>query len=363
MTKMKVPQFRSFVDMDDFENIRQVFERNYIAEGPMGAEFCEKLKSITGSQYGVLASNGTLALYLALRALEIGPGDEVIVQNVSFIASANAIEMVGATPVFVDLPAYNDLTIDLDLIKITPNTKAIMIAHLFGSACSNIEDIVKFCKKHDLLLVEDAAQALYISNGKQHCGTFGDVGTFSFYADKTITTAEGGFVCTDNEEVYERMRYLRNQGRKQSGTFVHPEIGYNFRMTDLQSALGLSQLKKIDEIRRRKQNIARLYKKFLGNKVEYMVIRDDFDYIPFRVIVFVDDAEQTMAHMKEQGIEPRSMFYPFHKQPCYDHLGYKPEQFPKSEECFKRGICMPTFVSITEDQIEYTSKALLEAIS
>ena len=360
--KMKVPQFRSFVDMDDFENIRQVFERNYIAEGPMGREFCEALKGVTGAKHGVLASNGTLALYLALRGLGIGAGDEVLVQNVSFIASANAIEMVGAKPVFVDLPSYNDLTLDLNAIKLTPNTKAIMIAHLFGTACSNIEEIVTYCRANNLLLIEDAAQALYISNGKQHCGTFGDVGTFSFYADKTITTAEGGFVCTDHEEVFEKMTYLRNQGRKSSGTFVHPEIGYNFRMTDLQSALGLSQMRKIDYIKKQKKRIADGYNKHLGDKVTYMKIRDDFDYIPFRVIVFVDDAGKTMKHMEAEGVEPRSMFYPFHKQPCYEYLGYKPEQFPHSEECFKRGICLPTWVEISDEQIEYTSKALLASL-
>ncbi len=359
---MKVPQFRSFVDEADFENIRQVFERNYIAEGPCGAEFVEKLKDVTGAPHGVLASNGTLALYLALKGLGIGPGDEVLVQDLSFIASANAIEMVGAKPVFVDLPAFNDLTLDLDTIEITPNTKGMMIAHLFGTACSNIEEIVAFCRKHDLYLIEDAAQALYISNGTTHCGMFGDVGTFSFYADKTITTGEGGFVCTGNEELYERMRFLRNQGRKNSGTFVHPEIGYNFRMTDMQSALGLSQMKKIDTIRSGKQRIAELYRKHLGDRVEWLKIREDFEYIPFRVIVFVENAEKTIAHMGEAGIEPRSMFYPFHLQPCFEDYEFDRNAFPKADESFARGICLPTWVGLSEEQIAYTSEKLLESL-
>lgn len=359
---MKVPQFRSFVDEQDYENIRQVFERNYIAEGPCGAEFCNALKEITGARHGVLASNGTLALYLALRAADIGPGDEVLVQNLSFIASANAIEMVGATPVFIDIPSYDDLTVDLDRIKLTPKVKAIMIAHLFGTACSNIEAIVDYCEDNGLLLIEDAAQALFIANGTQHCGTFGDVGTFSFYADKTITTAEGGFVCTDNEKIYERMRYLRNQGRLSSGTFVHDEIGYNFRMTDLQSALGLSQLKKIDHIKAEKKKIADLYRKYLGDNVGYLKIREDFNYIPFRVIVYVENAEHSISHMSDAGIEPRSMFYPFHRQPCYADLGYRVEDFPNSEECFARGICLPTWVGLSEEQIAYTSEKLIESL-
>lgn len=362
MSDIKVPQFRSFVDMDDFENLRQVFERNYIAEGPCGLEFRQKLVEITGAPYGVLAANGTLAIYLALKALGIGPGDEVLVQDVSFIASANAIEMVGATPIFVDIPAFDDLTIDLDRIRLTPKTRAIMIAHLFGTACSNIEAVVAFCKANKLLLIEDAAQALYITNGTTHCGTFGDAGTFSFYADKTITTAEGGFVVTPHEDVFEKMTYLRNQGRKSSGTFVHPQIGYNFRMTDLQSALGLSQLRKIDHIRREKKKVADHYRARLGDRVRFLKLREDFEYIPFRVVVFVENAEKTMAHMAAHGIEPRSMFYPFHKQPCYAHYGYKAEDFPHAEECFRRGICLPTWVGLSAEQIDHTCDRLLEAL-
>jgi perosamine synthetase len=362
MPQMKVPQFRSFVDMDDFENIRQVFERNYIAEGPMGVQFRDKLNQVTGAKYGVLASNGTLALYLAMKALGIGPGDEVLVQNVSFIASANAIEMVGAKPVFVDIPEFDDLTIDLSAIKLTAKTKGLMVAHLFGTACSNIEAVADYCKANNIFLIEDASQALYISNGTTHCGTFGDVGTFSFYADKTITTAEGGYVCARDESVYDKMIYLRNQGRKSSGTFVHPEIGYNFRLTDLQSALGLSQIQKIDTIKREKKKIAQTYRKYLGDKVHWLKLRDDFEYIPFRVIVFVDDAARSMAYMAEAGIEPRSMFYPFHRQPCYAHYAHKPEEFAHSEECFKRGICLPTWIGISEEQIAYTSGKLLESL-
>lgn len=362
MSQMKVPQFRSFVDMDDYDNIRQVFERNYIAEGPMGLQFRDKLNEIVGSQYGVLASNGTLAIYLALKALGIGPGDEVLVQNVSFIASANAIEMTGAKPVFVDIPAFDDLTIDLDAIKMNPKIKGLMVAHLFGSACSNIEDVAEFCRSNNIFLIEDASQALFITNGKVHCGSFGVVGTFSFYADKTITTAEGGYVCARDPLVFEKLTYLRNQGRKSSGTFVHPEIGYNFRMTDLQSALGLSQLRKIDIIKREKKKIADLYRKYLGDKVHWLKLRSDFEYIPFRVIVFVEEAAKTMQHMEQAGIEPRTMFYPFHKQPCYSHFGHTEDEFPNSEECFRRGICLPTWIGLSEEQIAFTSDKLIEGL-
>ncbi len=360
--KMHVPQFRSFVDKDDFKFLEPVFENNYIAEGPFAKRFHKELMDIIGSPHGVFACNGTLAIYLALKALGVGPGDEMLVQNVTFIASANAVEMAGATPVFVDIPAYDDMTIDLSKIKLTPKTKGMVIAHLFGTACSNIEEVKQFCDDNNLLLVEDAAQSLAITNGKKHLGTYGDVGTFSFYADKTITTAEGGFIVTNHEEVYNKMVYMRNQGRIRSGTFVHPEIGYNFRITDMQAALGCSQLAKLDRIITEKQKIYRLYREHLGDRVQFLKLREDFQHIPFRVIVFVDDAQKTMDYMGERGIEPRSVFYPLHQQPCYEHLGYDSADFPNSVECFHRGICLPTWIGLTEEQIAYTSQALLESL-
>lgn len=360
--QLKVPQFRSFVDKSDYEFLEPVFENNYIAEGPFAQQFKQQLLEIIGADDGVFACNGTLAIYLALKALGIGAGDEVLVQDMTFIASANAVEMAGAKPVFVDIVAHDDMSIDLSKVQLTKKTKAILVAHLFGTANSNIEEVRAFCDDNNLLLVEDSAQALGITDGKTHCGTFGDVGTFSFYADKTITTAEGGFIVARDPKVIEKMCYLRNQGRKSSGTFVHPEIGYNFRITDLQAALGLSQLTKLDYIQSEKQRIAAKYREHLGDHVGFLKTRDDFTYTPFRVVVFVDNAEMTMKYMGERGIEPRSVFYPLHNQPCYEDLNCKHEDFPKSNECFQRGICLPTWVGITDEMIAHTSNALLESI-
>lgn len=359
---MKVPQFRSFVDKADYARLESVFENNYIAEGPQSAQFHDELLKIVGSRYGCFASNGTLALYMAMKAAGIGRGDEVLVQDLSFIASANSIEMVGATPVFVDVMSHKDLTIDLTKVKLTEKSKAMVIAPLFGTACTNIYEIQKFCNDNNLLLIEDAAQALAITNGTDHCGTFGDVGTFSFYADKTITTAEGGFVVTDNEEIYEKMRYLRNQGRMNSGTFLHPEIGYNFRITDMQAALGLSQLEKLERIKAEKSKIYQTYKHYLDGKVEFLKLNTEFNHIPFRVVVFVASAEKSINAMADAGIEPRSIFYPLHKQPCYEYLGYGDSEYKNSMLCYERGICLPTWIGLTEEQIAYVSKKLLESL-
>lgn len=359
----KIPQFKSYIDKSDFRFLERAFENNYIAEGPYAKEFHDRLLSIIGAKYGCFACNGTLALYLAMKALGLKSGDEVLVQDITFIASANAVEMVGATPVFVDVKSHSDLTIDLSKVIVTEKTKALVLCHLFGTGCSNVEEVRSFCDKHNLHLVEDAAQALAIRNAEKHCGTFGTVGTFSFYADKTITTGEGGFVVTDDEAVYESMLYLRNQGRKQSGTFVHPEIGYNFRITDIQACLGLSQLSKLDHIVSEKNKIYETYKHYLQGEVEFLPLREDFSHIPFRVVVFVNNAERTMTKMKQNGIEPRSVFYPLHKQPCYAHMNYQDDSFLNANKCFDTGICLPTWVGLTERQIQHVSNSLKEAIS
>jgi perosamine synthetase len=356
--EMNVPQFKSFIDKEDYRALEGVFENNYIAEGPFSKKFHDELLDIIGAKYGVFASNGTLALYLALKAIGIKPGDEVIVQNTTFIASANAVEMVGAKPIFVDVVSHDDLSIDLEKIVLTSKTKAIMICHLFGTACSNTKEVKKYCESNNILLVEDAAQALAITDlSGKHCGTFGKVGTFSFYADKTITTGEGGFVVTDDKKVYEKMLFLRNQGRKNSGTFIHPEIGYNFRITDMQGALGLSQLKKLPYIIKEKQKLYNKYFDKLKDHVDFLAINSNFKHVPFRVVVFVSNAEKTIELMGGKGIEGRSVFFPLNKQPCYDS---NDDLFEESEKCYKKGICLPTWVGLSDDAINHVCKYLIE---
>lgn len=363
--EIRVPQFRSFIGPDDHAAIASVFERNYLAEGPCAQAFQDALLELIGAPFGVFASNGTVALYLAMRALGLGPGDEVLVQDVTFIASANAVEMVGATPVFVDVPAFNDYTLDLDRITVTPRTRAVVVAHLFGTAISNLEEVADFCRAHGLLLIEDAAQAIGVRKQPEgpHCGTFGDVGMFSFYADKTITTGEGGFVVTADEGVYDRMRLLRNQGRRSSGTFVHESIGYNFRITDMQAALGLSQFAKLPVIVARKQEIANRYHERLQGATEPLVIRKDFASIPFRVVAFADDAHVVMERMRQDGVEVRSMFYPLHLQPFYAaRYASVHGDYPNAEQAYRRGLCLPTFVSMTDEQIDIVCEAFLTAV-
>lgn len=239
-----------YVGKEEIEEITDSIKANWISEGPKAEKFTEKILNYIGAKYGVLAPNGTLALFMALKVLGIKEDDEVIVPDFTFIASANAVYLTGTKPVFVDVQR-DDFNLDPNLIenKITSKTKAIMSVHIYGQSV-DMDPIMKIAKKYKLSVIEDACQGLGVYYKKRkHVGTIGDIGCFSFFADKTITTGgEGGMVVTDNKKLYERLLYFRNQGRLHPGTFVHPKIGYNFRMNDLQAAFGLAQFRKLDYI-------------------------------------------------------------------------------------------------------------------
>jgi perosamine synthetase len=360
---MKINQFEPYIGQEEYGSIKDCFDSNWITEGPKSQEFVENLKELIGCKYAILAPNGTLALYLALRSLGIGPGDSVIVPNFTFIATANAVKMVGAIPVFVDVGP--DLQLDPQKIIVDNTTKAIIPAHIFGFT-ANMEAICDIAEKHDLKIVEDAAQAIGIKRNGKHCGTFGDVGCFSFFADKTITTGEGGLVVSDDEKVYDELLYLRNQGRKNRGSFYHEKVGYNFRMTDIQAAIGLVQLKKLPDIIKKKQQIYKWYQEGLSQINQVSVYSPDKatdPFIPFRVVISVEGpAEDIMNHMKLNDIEPRGFFYPLHKQPCYMNNNYLPtdSNVSISIDAYEHGVCLPSFVSITKDQVGYVCRKIRE---
>jgi perosamine synthetase len=365
---MKVNQFQPYIGKEEYESIKECFDANWITEGPKAKEFSEKLCKLIGCKYGVFAPNGTLSIYLGLKALGIGPGDEVIVPDFTFIASANAVEMVGATPVFVDIDK-DTLHIDLEKCAdvVNKNTKAIMPVHIYGTAV-NMDSLMKFAQLHKLKVIEDAAQAIGVTWNGTHCGSFGDVGSFSFFADKTITTGEGGFVCTNDETIYKQLLYIRNQGRLNRGSFEHPEIGYNFRMTDIQCAIGLTQLKKLDTIIEKKQTILQIYKNNLHgvNGIKIIEPVGNSNHIPFRVAILFDrKITEIMNYLSNSEIETRTFFYPIHKQPCYiscNCLKNNCSDFPNSTYVYEHGLCMPSYPELKESEIIYVCDKLKESL-
>ena len=366
---MKIPQFSPWVGKEEFQAIAKCIKSNWITEGPRSKEFSEKLLALIGSRFGVFAPNGTLALYLALRAVGIKAGDEVLVPDFTFIASATSVEMVGARPVFVDVNRRNfqiDLT-NADKL-VTEKTKAIMPVHIYGTVCK-MDNIMAFAKKHKLKIVEDAAQAIGVHWKGKHAGTFGEVGCFSFFVDKTITTAEGGFVVTNSKKIYDQLLYLRNQGRINRGSFVHPRVGYNFRMTDIQNAMGLVQLAKLGKIKKRKEHILNVYLKNLKDVkgITFFEPEKEAEWIPFRFGILCNNAHKLMSFMSSKGIESRTFFYPLHKQPCFSYLKDEKHKnndlrFPNSVFGYEHGICLPTFPDLKDNQIKYVCRIIKEFV-
>lgn len=360
---MNVPQVFPWIGEAEIQAVTSVIKDNWITEGPRAREFSERLNKLMDVPFGVFSPNGTLALVLGLLALDIGIGDEVIVPDTTFIASANAVMMVGAIPVFAEV---NPVNFQIDVAKcealVTPRTKAIMPVHLYGMSAP-MGAVMAFAQRHTLRVIEDAAQAIGVTYRGQHAGTFGDIGCFSFFADKAITTGEGGYVVTKDKNVYERLLLLRNQGRFDRGSFIHPAIGYNFRITDLHAAIGLAQMDKIKEIIGRKLQILEWYKAGLASvpEVRLLSLEPDATYVPFRTVILAENAHQLMSYFSEHQIQSRTFFYPLHLQPCFRFLAKEcggqydlsDTQYSNAIYGYEHGICLPAFPTLTGEQVEY----------
>ena len=351
----KIMQLEPYIGKEELSNLEQVIRSNWITEGPFAKEFVKNIREFTGAKYAVLASNGTLALFLALKALEIRSGDEIIVPDFTFIASGSSIVFAGGKPVFIDVDE-NNLNIDVSKIEslITEKTKAIMPVHIYGQS-ADMDPILEIANKYNLRVIEDAAQGYGVFYKGKHTGTIGDVGMISFFADKTITTGEGAVILTNDEEIYENLIYLRNQGRLSSGTFIHTQLGMNFRMTDLQCAVGVAQIKKFKKIKEIKLNNYNLYKDLLKN-IEEIQFVDEVNYsniVPFRTNIKVKRLQDLMAHLENNYIQTRGFFYPLHKQPCFSFLNYKSTDFPVANKLNETGLCLPVHCSLTNKDIIY----------
>lgn len=363
---MKVPQMLPWIGAEEAAGVVQSIDDNWITEGPKSAQFVQQLNELMGAKYSVLAPNGTLALYLGLVAMGVEAGDEVIVPDSTFIASANAVVMAGATPVFVDVNSDNfqiNLADADDLVN--ERTKAVMPVHLYGMA-ADMDAVAAFATRHNLMIIEDAAQGIGVHYRDKHVGAFGDVGCFSFFADKTITTGEGGLVVCRDEQTYERLQLLRNQGRINRGTFVHDAIGFNFRMTDLQTAIGLAQLDRLNTIIQRKRTILSWYHEELDgvDQVHFTKLQPHSSYVPFRAVLVCEAAHKLMVFMEQREIQSRTSFYPLHKQPCFqqfaDRVDLSDERYPNAIMSYDNGILLPCFPQLSREQVKHIGNTIRE---
>lgn len=358
---MKINQFDPTLEKEDISSLLDTIRDNWITEGKKSETLQSMLKQYCGVKHAILLPNGTLALFVALKVLGIGPGDEVLVPDFTFIASATSVVLTGAKPVFVDVN-MNDFNIDIDSVEqtITERTRAIMPVHIYGQT-ANMEAIMAIARRRNLKVVEDAAQGMGVTFGRKHVGTFGDIGCISFFADKTITSGEGGAVLLNNDALAEEVMYFKNQGRLQRGSFVHPRIGYNFRLTDLQAALLINQMKRLNSIIEQKYRNEGLYKKYLAglDEVEFPQDNGLGKRVPFRVNILVPNPEVLMNDLEYKGVGSRYFFYPLHMQPCFNSANSgKAAKLENAHKIFQHGVSLPSSVSLTEEEIRYVCDSI-----
>lgn len=353
-------------------------EKKYVTEcidtlwissaGRFIAEFEADFAAYCGVKYAVSTNNGTTALHLAMLALGLAPGDEVIVPTMTYIASANAVTYCGATPVFVDSEPET-LNIDPQLIEaaITPKTKGIMVVHLYGHPAA-MDAISAIAEKHGLWIVEDAAEALGATYDGTRVGGFGRCATFSFFGNKTITTGEGGMLVTDDATLAARARLLRGQGMDLERRYWFTTVGYNYRMTNIEAALGLAQLENIDVHLEHRQKLASWYDRALSDCADTIVtpvVRTNATHSFWMYTIQMkgytyETRDALMSSLRAENIETRPAFYPMHVMPPYYEAS---GAYPVAERFAKDGICLPTHGLVTEEDVDYIAKTLMMLIS
>jgi perosamine synthetase len=354
----RIQQISPSFDDDEVIEVMRSIRAGWLTEGPQAAQFLESIRAETGARHAVLAPNGTLGLFLALLALDLPRDSEILIPAFTFYASATAAVFAGLRPVFVDAdPGTFNLDVESLDGLVTDRTKAIMPVHVYGH-CAPMDAIQEFATRRDLVVVEDAAQAYGVKYRGRHAGTWGDVGVISFFADKTITTGEGGVVLTDDAGLYEKLRLLRNQGRISSGTFVHDSLGMNFRVTDLQCAVGNAQLRKLPSIVATKQANHDRYAANLAGipGLRWLQVQPGSDHVPFRFALVSDRKDELVAALEQVGVQTRGFFYPLHLQPALRQYANRP--LPVAEDLYRTGVCLPVHEELTPADIDEISNII-----
>jgi perosamine synthetase len=367
-----IPVNEPLLDGNEKKYLIECIDSGWISsEGPFIKQFEEKFAARVGRKHGIAVSNGTAALDASIEALGIGPGDEVIMPAFTIISCIGQIVRSGAKPVLVD---SDPLTWNMDSsqieAKITSRTKAIMVVHIFGLP-ADIAPILDITRRHGLKVLEDAAQMHGQTYGGRPCGSFGDLSTFSFYSNKHITTGEGGMIVTDDDELADHCRSLRNLCFKPERRFVHDRLGWNLRMTNMQAALGLAQLERLDEFVIRKRRMGSTYTDLLGGLagVQLPLPRTDYaDNIYWIYGLILDEstglgAAEAIRRLADKGIGCRPFFFPMHQQPVLLRMGFfQGESYPVSERMYQQGFYIPSGMALTADQIAAVAASVHEVL-
>jgi perosamine synthetase len=378
--KTMIPYGRQWVDEDDVTAVCEVLRSSWLTTGPKVGEFEAAGAGFVGAKYAVAVSSGTAALHAAMHAIGIGPGDEVIVPPMTFLATANAVVFQGGTPVFADVDP-DTLLIDPAQVeaRISPRTKAIIAVDYAGQPC-NYEALRAITQRHSLVLVADSCHALGAEYKGKKAGTLGDLNIFSFHPVKHITTGEGGMVTTDHPSYAEKMRRFRNHGiaadfrqRAKQDTWYYEmlDLGYNYRLTDIQCALGITQLRKLPQWLRRRQAIAQHYGEFLKSlpEISPLAVRPHLFHAYHLYIILLDlarlqtDRGQIFAALRSEGIGVNVHYIPVHLHPYYRqrfHTG--PGDCPVAEWAYERMLSLPMFPAMSDEDVNQVAGALNKVI-
>jgi perosamine synthetase len=346
------------------EYVLEALDSNWISsQGPFNERLEHAFADHAGVRHSLVCTNGTTALHLALASLGVGPGDEVICPALTYVATANAVRYCGAEPVFVDVNEAT-WTIDPDQLSavLTPHTRGVIAVHLYGQV-ADLEAICAFAARHDLFVVEDAAEAHGAEHRGKRVGSIGDVGTFSLYGNKIITAGEGGVVTTDDDHLAERIALLRGQGQDPARRYWFTAVGFNYRMTNLAAAIALGQLEMIDWHLARRAEVARWYAELLdgvdGLKLATSAATGGVDWL-VSALVPASARDGIAASLASRGVETRPFFPPLHTLPPYAVDGAR---FPVAERLAATGLNLPTSARLSRDDVEYVVRAFLLALA
>ncbi len=367
-----IPVNTPLLDGNEKKYLCECIDTGWISsEGPFVERLEEGMAAYVGRRYGIAVSNGSVALDLAVEALHLEAGDEVIMPAFTIISCAAALVRKGIKPVLVDADKYS-WNMDVSQIedKITSKTKAIMVVHLYGLPV-DMDVVLDIAGRHHLFIIEDAAEAHGLEYRGKKCGSFGTISVFSFYPNKHITTGEGGMVLTDDDRLKERCVSYRNLCHSPGRRFYHQELGYNFRMSNIQAAVGVAQLEKIEEHLRLKRELGASYQQKLKGLQGLQLPLERTDYAENLYWVFgmvlaneiPMDANQVMRKLAERKIGCRPFFYPMHLQPVFRKLGlFEGEKFPVAEKLGERGFYVPSGLAVTEEQRCYVAQQIREVM-
>jgi dTDP-4-amino-4,6-dideoxygalactose transaminase len=362
-----IPLARPDIGERERQLVAQVLDSDVLALGPFAPRFEAGVAELAGRREGVACSSGTAGLHLGVRALGIGKGDVVITTPFSFVASVNCILYEGATPRFVDIED-DSLGLDPSLIEDAADdrTRAILPVHVFGRPC-RIDDLVRTARHHGWSIVEDACEGLGSTIDGRPLGSFGDVAVFAFYPNKQITTGEGGMVVTDDHDLAQVMRSMRNQGRDMDGTWLrHVRLGYNYRLDELSAAIGVAQVERLGTLRAGRQRVVAAYERALGDRdwvrLPRAGAREAVDW--FVYVVRLDasiDRDAVIPRLAKRGVPARPYFQPLHLQPYHaEQFGWRPGDFPVAERVARSTLALPFSSRLTDEEVEYVAAALTE---